>query len=75
MSILASILRLPYGGVNEQMLIIASKMVARIIACGGIFSAEDAAEKIAAGASLFQVYTGLIYRGPRLIAEIANFSR
>lgn len=41
-----------------------------IIACGGIFSGGDALEKIKAGASLVQVYTGLIYRGPRLIKEI-----
>jgi dihydroorotate dehydrogenase len=37
-----------------------------IIGVGGIFSAEDAYEKICAGASLVQVYTGLIYRGPGL---------
>lgn len=43
-----------------------------IIACGGIFSAADAIEKINAGASLVQVYSGLIYRGPKLIAEIAS---
>lgn len=42
-----------------------------IIACGGIFSAQDAAEKIAAGASLIQLYTGLIYRGPGLVSEVA----
>lgn len=41
-----------------------------IIGCGGIFSAEDAFEKIQAGASLVQVYTGLIYEGPRLIRNI-----
>jgi dihydroorotate dehydrogenase len=29
----------------------------------------DAARKIAAGASLVQLYTGLVYRGPRLVAE------
>lgn len=40
-----------------------------IIGCGGILSAEDASEKIASGASLVQVYTGLIYRGPSLVAE------
>jgi dihydroorotate dehydrogenase len=40
-----------------------------IIASGGIVSAEDAAEKVAAGASLIQLYTGLIYRGPKLIRE------
>lgn len=37
-----------------------------IIGCGGIFSAEDAYEKICAGASLIQMYTGFIYRGPTL---------
>ncbi len=35
-----------------------------IIAVGGIFTAEDAAEKLEAGASLIQVYTGFIYEGP-----------
>jgi dihydroorotate dehydrogenase len=40
-----------------------------IIAVGGILSGEDAAEKIRAGASLVQLYTGLIYRGPSLVAE------
>ena len=40
-----------------------------IIAAGGILSAEDAAEKIAAGASLVQIYSGLIYQGPHLIAD------
>jgi dihydroorotate dehydrogenase len=40
-----------------------------IIAAGGILRPEDAREKIAAGASLVQLYTGLIYAGPRLIAD------
>jgi dihydroorotate dehydrogenase len=40
-----------------------------IIGVGGILSAEDAREKVAAGASLVQIYTGLIYRGPQLIAQ------
>lgn len=35
-----------------------------IIAAGGIFSVKDAEEKLAAGASLVQVYTGFIYQGP-----------
>jgi dihydroorotate dehydrogenase len=42
-----------------------------LIGAGGILSAEDAREKIAAGASLVQLYTGLIYRGPALIRECA----
>ena len=43
-----------------------------IIAVGGIMSAADAVEKVAAGASLIQLYTGLIYRGPRLVSECAH---
>jgi len=42
-----------------------------IIAAGGIMSGEDAQARFAAGASLVQLYTGLIYRGPSLIGEIA----
>ena len=41
-----------------------------IIAAGGIFSGDDAWRKLAAGASLIQIYTGFIYRGPRLIRDI-----
>lgn len=41
-----------------------------IIAAGGIFSADDAKEKLAAGASLVQIYSGLIYRGPGLVKDI-----
>ncbi len=41
-----------------------------IIGVGGIFSAEDAYEKIRKGASLIQVYTGLIYKGFGLVNEI-----
>lgn len=40
-----------------------------IIGVGGILSAADAQEKIAAGAKLVQLYTGLIYRGPDLVTE------
>ncbi len=41
-----------------------------IIGVGGIFSGADAVEKIAAGASLVQVYSGLIYKGPKLVHDI-----
>jgi len=41
-----------------------------IIGVGGIHSAEDAIEKINAGADLVQIYTGFIYEGPNLIKEI-----
>jgi dihydroorotate dehydrogenase len=40
-----------------------------IIGVGGILSGADAREKMLAGASLVQVYTGLIYRGPALVSE------
>jgi dihydroorotate dehydrogenase len=43
-----------------------------VIAVGGILSGDDARERIAAGASLVQLYTGLIYRGPALVAECVN---
>jgi dihydroorotate dehydrogenase len=41
-----------------------------IIGVGGIFSAADAWEKISAGASLVQIYTGLVYEGPAIAKEI-----
>lgn len=43
-----------------------------LIGAGGILSGRDAVEKIAAGASLVQLYTGLIYRGPALVAECVD---
>ena len=41
-----------------------------IIGVGGIFTAQDAWEKICAGASLVQLYTGFIYQGPGIVADI-----
>jgi dihydroorotate dehydrogenase len=46
-----------------------------IIGVGGILSGQDAQEKIAAGASLVQLYSGLIYKGPNLISECAQALR
>ena len=43
-----------------------------IIGVGGILSAADAKAKIAAGADVVQIYTGLIYRGPALVREAAQ---
>jgi dihydroorotate dehydrogenase len=43
-----------------------------IIGVGGIFSAQDAWEKITAGASLIQVYTGWIYEGPWMVRRILS---
>ena len=37
---------------------------------GGIHTAQDALEKLNAGASLVQIYTGFIYTGPKLIKNI-----
>lgn len=46
-----------------------------IIAAGGIMSGRDALTKLEAGASLVQLYSGLIYRGPALVAEVAEVLR
>lgn len=46
-----------------------------IIGVGGITDGESAAEKIRAGAKLVQIYTGFIYRGPKLISEAVEAIR
>ena len=46
-----------------------------IIGVGGILSVADAKEKIIAGASLVQIYSGLIYKGPDLVSECAKALR
>jgi dihydroorotate dehydrogenase len=43
-----------------------------IIGVGGVMSATDALSKIEAGADLVQIYTGLIYKGPGLVGEVAS---
>lgn len=43
-----------------------------IIGCGGIFSPEDAIEKLSLGADLVQLITGMIYTGPGLIKNICK---
>jgi dihydroorotate dehydrogenase len=66
------------GPVREKSTIVISQLSKRlagelpIIGVGGILSGADAAEKISAGASLIQVYSGLIYRGPSLVGDIAK---
>lgn len=47
-----------------------SKAAFPIIGVGGIHTAEDAIEKLKAGASLIQIYTGFIYEGPSLVKKI-----
>lgn len=46
-----------------------------LIGVGGILGGPDAAKKLAAGATLIQLHTGLIYRGPRIIAECVDTVR
>ena len=46
-----------------------------LVGVGGIMTGADAAKKMAAGASLVQVYTGLVYRGPVLIGECVEAMR
>ena len=44
-----------------------------IIASGGIFTGEDAQEKLNAGASLIQVWTGFVYEGPAIVKNICRY--
>ena len=70
------------GGLSGKPVFEASNRVIRrlraalgknypIIGVGGVLSGADALAKIAAGADLVQIYTGFIYRGPRLVSECA----
>ena len=52
-----------------------SQVQMAIIGVGGVLSGEDAKSKLAAGADLVQLYTGLIYRGPALVAEAVRATR
>jgi dihydroorotate dehydrogenase len=74
------------GGLSGKPVFEASNRVIRalkaqlgdaipIIGVGGITSGADAQAKIAAGASLVQLYTGLIYRGPALVRECVDALR
>jgi dihydroorotate dehydrogenase len=55
-----------------EQLAIALRGEVPIVGVGGIMSATDARARVAAGASLIQLYTGLIYRGPRLARECVS---
>ncbi|TVP92986.1 MAG: quinone-dependent dihydroorotate dehydrogenase [Pseudomonadaceae bacterium] len=59
------------GASTEVVRLLAQELNGRlpIIGVGGILCGADAAAKIAAGASLVQIYSGFIYRGPALIRE------
>jgi len=71
------------GGLSGAPLMVPSTEIVRqlaaalagrlpIIAVGGILSGADAREKLAAGASLVQLYSGLIYEGPALVGKVAE---
>ena len=71
------------GGLSGSPLAAGSEAVLRqvvkrvngkvpIISVGGIMSAADAKKRLALGASLVQVYTGLVYRDPKLVQEIVK---
>ena len=64
-------LRTQSTGVVEQLSALLHGKIP-IIGVGGILSGADAKEKVLAGASLVQLYSGLIYRGPRLIKEVCS---
>lgn len=49
---------------------VAERTAVPVIGVGGVFTAEDAYRKIRAGASLVQLYTGIVYRGPGVAREI-----
>ena len=74
------------GGLSDEPLMNKSTAVLRtlrtrlpdsipLIGVGGILSGADAAKKMAAGATLVQCYTGLVYRGPALIGECVEAIR
>jgi dihydroorotate dehydrogenase len=74
------------GGLSGAPVLEASNRVIRalraelgagfpIVGVGGVLSGADAQAKLAAGADLVQVYTGLIYRGPALVPECARALR
>ncbi len=55
---------------TERVRFVAERTDLPVIGVGGVFTAEDAYRKIRAGATLVQLYTGLVYRGPSIAREI-----
>jgi len=65
----------PLAVKSEAVLLRVVKLVdgkIPVVSAGGIMNPEDAKKRLALGASLVQVYTGLIYRGPNLVKEIVQ---
>ena len=58
------------GRATEMVEFVAERTDVPVVGVGGVASAEDAYRKIRAGASLVQLYTGLIYEGPTLARDI-----
>ena len=67
----------PIRGLSTRVLAEFSRCLpqATLIGAGGVMSGTDAAEKFSAGATLVQLYTGLVYRGPGLVAECVSAYR
>ena len=57
---------------TEVIRFITGKTRTPVIGVGGIFTAADAQEKLDAGASLIQLYTGFIYEGPTVVRQICQ---
>ncbi|MFB6136832.1 MAG: quinone-dependent dihydroorotate dehydrogenase [Halobacteriaceae archaeon] len=55
---------------TDYVRFVADRTDLPVVGVGGVFTAADAYEKIRAGASLVQLYTGLVYRGPAIAARI-----
>jgi dihydroorotate dehydrogenase len=55
---------------TETVRFVAERTDLPVIGVGGVFTAEDAYRKIRAGATLVQLYTGLVYRGPSIARDI-----
>ena len=58
------------GMVRQVCALTAGKLP--VIGVGGVMSAEDVQEKLDAGATLVQIYTGLVYRGPGLVKQVLS---
>ena len=57
---------------TEVLRLLRANTTLPIIASGGVMSGDAAQEKLEAGASLIQIYTGFIYRGPQLIRDVVD---
>jgi len=63
------------GRSTEIVRYITTKSSIPVVASGGVFDAESAREKLDAGASLVQLYTGFVYQGPALVREVREAFR